>query len=215
MTNDLREFFEERKLEVEEFFNFLSTINDKKTYKNEFLILKSQSILLLYNLIEGSVNKGIEYIIDSINDKMLKYSEIDEKIKIIWYKHKASNIRNKDDYSEILREIENYINQEVEIDIKKFRKNNSSYFSAGNLDGNAIKKMLEKRFEIDFSKQEYRLKRIKDDRNFLAHGEKSFKEIGRDKSLEELIETKKKSFEFLDSYMEKIEEYIENEKYLV
>ncbi len=80
--SELREFFEERQDEVEKFFIFLEKIDMEDEYMSDMPILKSQSILMLYNLIEGTVNKGIEYIFDTIGDEQLKHDEISNEIRV-------------------------------------------------------------------------------------------------------------------------------------
>ena len=55
---------------------------------------------------------------------------------------------------------------------------------------------------------------VKNNRNDLAHGIKSFAEVGKDKSADELIEIKNKVVEYLRQILEKIEIYLENQEYL-
>ncbi len=55
---------------------------------------------------------------------------------------------------------------------------------------------------------------VKNNRNDLAHGIKSFAEVGKDKSADELIEIKNKVVEYLRQILEKIETYLDNQEYL-
>ncbi len=55
---------------------------------------------------------------------------------------------------------------------------------------------------------------VKNNRNDLAHGIKSFAEVGKDKSADELIKIKNKVVEYLRQILEKIEIYLENQEYL-
>ena len=212
--SELREFFDERKGEVEQFFIFLEQIETDANYNSNIIILKSQAILMLYNLIEGTVNKGIEYIFDTIGDEALKHNQISSEIRVMWLRYFKLHLDDNGQNIETLQNIEKLLNDIVEINISQFRKNNSSYFSSGTLDSVSIKKIL-KKFSIECTFFEYQLKFIKEDRNFLAHGEKSFTEVSQNKTLPSLIEDKNKVIAFLDKYVEVIEAYINNEKYKI
>ncbi|NET55552.1 MAG: hypothetical protein F6K47_05090, partial [Symploca sp. SIO2E6] len=50
--------------------------------------------------------------------------------------------------------------------------------------------------------------------NDLAHGFKSFKEVGRDISADELVEIKKKVISYLREILQNIETYLANREYL-
>ena len=80
--SDLRVFFDERKSEVDVYFNFIKHVGidriNHKTIKFDAKtnfqttddlkkVLKSNCILILYNLIEGVVTNSVEFIIDKIN----------------------------------------------------------------------------------------------------------------------------------------------------
>jgi len=212
--SELRDFFETRKEEVKQFFVFLDKINNDTNYSSDMTILKSQAILMIYNLIEGSVNKGIEYIFDKIADNELRHNEISNDIRVMWFRyfnlHTDDNGQNK----QSLEQIDKFINEIVNIEISQFRKINKSYFSSGTLDSQAIKDIL-KKFSINFNISEYKLREIKTNRNFLAHGEKSFTEVSQEKTLSDLVELKDKTIEYLEQYINAIEEYVDNQRYKI
>ena len=56
--------------------------------------------------------------------------------------------------------------------------------------------------------------KVKDNRNDLGHGSKSFAEVGKDKSADELIEIQNKVVEYLRQILENIETYLDNQEYL-
>lgn len=56
---------------------------------------------------------------------------------------------------------------------------------------------------------------IKTNRNDLAHGTKSFSEIGRNYTVTELQEMKEAAFAYLDSILKNIESYIQKQEYLI
>ncbi|MBL1244320.1 MAG: hypothetical protein COA39_008020 [Sulfurimonas sp.] len=83
----LESFYNERKLEIEQFILLLHKLDNIDEYSNEMSILKSQAILMMYNLIEGTVNRGLEYIFDKINDANLKHNQVSKDIMIMWFKY--------------------------------------------------------------------------------------------------------------------------------
>ena len=54
---------------------------------------------------------------------------------------------------------------------------------------------------------------IKKKRNWLAHGEKSFSEVGNDVSFPEIEEAKNAVVIFLEEYINSVEVYINNQDY--
>jgi hypothetical protein len=55
---------------------------------------------------------------------------------------------------------------------------------------------------------------IKTNRNDLAHGFKSFAEVGRDKTADDLLEIKSKVTKYLKQILQNIEQYLSNKEYL-
>ena len=87
--SELELFFEERKAELtksNDFMIYIKTLVDEAVekpeqtsplliehFKEQLPVLKSQKILMLYNLIEGTVNKAISSIFDQVNDSNLNH----------------------------------------------------------------------------------------------------------------------------------------------
>jgi hypothetical protein len=55
---------------------------------------------------------------------------------------------------------------------------------------------------------------VKMNRNDLAHGFKSFTEVGRDKTADELLAIERKVVKYLRQILQNIEAYLENQEYL-
>lgn len=212
--SDLQDFFDERKQEVDKFIQFIERIENEPIYSDEIKILKSQAILMLYNLIEGTVNKGITSIFDDINDNSLKHDEASEQVRIMWLRYFKLHLNDNGGHQESLSNINSFISTHVNIDMNIFRENNPSYFKAGTLDSVAIKSIL-KKFAIDFNSSEYKLQEIKGERNALAHGEKSFIEVGQEKTVADVKNTMTKVIEFLGLYVTEIEKYINEQSYKI
>lgn len=229
---ELKKFFESRKGEVEQYFIFLNSLNidtntsiklylgNKKNQiiinKEQTQIFKSNCFLLLYNLIEGTVNKSLEYIFYTIEDKNLKNIDVRKEIKGIWLKHSIDNEKiYKDDFTKISEHIDNFTTKKISIDFNQFVKNNSGYFYSGNLSDRSIREKVLKKLGINSSIEENKINYIKECRNDLAHGNKSFSEISHNNTLSEINDYKNKTFIFLEKYVNEIETYIHNKNYLI
>lgn len=55
---------------------------------------------------------------------------------------------------------------------------------------------------------------VRETRNDLAHGIKSFEEVGRDKTIDELLEIKEEVVEYLGQILENIQDYLDKKEYL-
>lgn len=208
----LQDFFDERKQEVDVFIQFVEKIEEEAVYVDEIKILKSQLILMLYNLIEGTVNKGISCIFDEVNDCSLKQEETSEQIRIMWLRYFKLHSDDEGQHTKSLSCISSFIDKNVTIDIDIFRKKNPSFLKGGSLDSLAIQDIL-KKFSIVFKPSEYKLQEVKNERNHLAHGEKSFTEIGQEKSIADVKESKIKVIDYLEKYVIEVEKYIDDGLY--
>ena len=84
---------------------------------------------------------------------------------------------------------------------------------SGNIDAQKVREILKQigGNEISDGRE---LKIIKDKRNNLAHGEFTFSEIGRDVLINELVEYKNKTKDYLSNVLNEINDYIESQKFL-
>jgi len=127
-------------------------------------------------------------------------------------KHLTLNLGDNGHHEKRITTINKFVNESVIIELNEFRKNNKSYFGAGSLDSLEIEAIF-KKFSINLNFKEYKLKEIKDERNFLAHGEKSFNEIGKDKSVSELLANSQKVIDYLEQFIGKVTAYINDKSY--
>ena len=215
--------FNERSEEVSKYFIFLqdleqeqvklikeSQVNNKaKKIDNELeKTLKASAYLLLYNLIESTIKNAIGAIFDELQNQGVSFDGIRPELKkIILVNLKR---RNPD---KILNEIE-----DISLDIVKIGFNREELFS-GNIDSKLIRETAKK---YGFSSQtDYEnttngedLYLVKNNRNDLAHGIKSFAEVGNQKGADELIEIKNKVVQYLKEILTNIQRYIDNQEYL-
>ena len=224
MNSVLIQDFNERSKEVSKYFIFLRSLEQGTTKLSyggkgnsskikeidpELLkTLKASGFLLLYNLVEATMRNIIEAIFDQLRIEGISYDEIRPELKKVVLKNLKK--RSSDEvFSSIAA---------ISVDIISAGFDKKDLFS-GNLDG---KKIRETAAEYGFSHLTDHTKTgsgsdlltVKANRNDLAHGIKSFAEIGRDKTADELLEIKKKVIRYLKQILKNIETYLYNKDYL-
>ncbi|BAZ20838.1 hypothetical protein NIES4073_17160 [Kalymmatonema gypsitolerans NIES-4073] len=224
MTSGLFQDFNERSREVNKYFIFLKSLEQGTTKLSmagkggspkireidpELIkTLKASGFLLLYNLVEATMRNAIEAIFDELQGKGVCYDQISPKLKKIVLKNLKK--RNPDKiFSSITA---------ISLDIITAGFDKQDLFS-GNIDGMKIRDTAT---EYGFSHlTDYvrtgdgsDLLTVKSNRNDLAHGFKSFAEVGRDKTADELLQIKNKVVRYLKQILQNIEQYLSNQEYL-
>ena len=170
-------------------------------------ILKANSFILLYNLIESTIVNSIKAVSNSIQNDELTYEQLSESIKRLWIKQEARKIREKNQSIELVQRIaETILNWEflsLQVD---------SVSISGNIDTQEIPKITQQ-IGWEQSKDGRELVTIKNKRNNLAHGEYTFSDIGKEYSIKDLEELKNKTLLYLDDVLSKVETYIAEERY--
>lgn len=224
MTISLFQDFNERSREVSKYFIFLKTLEQGTTklsmegMKGKSKIrtidselertLKASGFVLLYNLIESTMRNAIEAIFDELNSQGVSFDKVRPEIKKIVLKNLKKCHPDKI--------LENITILSVDIISAGFDK--EELFS-GNIDGKLIKNIAN---EYGFSCKTDPIKTgngsdlltIKSNRNDLAHGIKSFTEVGREKSADELLAIKNKVVKYLRQILLNLEIYLINQEYL-
>ena len=170
--------------------------------------LKANGFLLLYNLVESTMRNAIVAIFDEFKNQAISFDQLKPEIKMIV----IQNLKNRSP-----KKINLQINQ-ISIDIITATFEREELFS-GNVDARLIKEIAEKygfSYQTDFAKTKngQNLVVIKRNRNDLAHGIKSFEDVGRDQTIEELLEIKDEVIEYLRQILENIKTYLDNQEYL-
>ncbi len=181
--------------------------------------LRSTSYLLLYNLIESTVYNSITTIFDAIKDCRLQYFDTIEEVQKYWlnniYKH--DDKKRKETIIETMMKIANQIfNNTIEL-----ASNEINY--GGSLDAQTIfataKSMKISIGNVHRIYDENRhgqiLIDVKKKRNWLAHGEKSFIEVGSSSTFSQLDEAKKYICDFLNEFITSVEDYITHKHFKI
>lgn len=224
MKSKLFEDFDERAQEVSKYFFLLQNLEqgsiklsmgnvDHPKVKNIDTelekTLKATGFLLLYNLIESTIRNAIEAIFDDLANKKISFDDLREEFKKIV----VQNFKNNKSSDNLLNAINN-----ISLDIISASFDKGKLFS-GNIDARKIKDTAASygfSYETTARKTQNGndLLKIKTNRNDLAHGFKSFKEVGKDATAEELLQIKKKVICYLREILQNIEDYISKQEYL-
>lgn len=171
-------------------------------------ILKANGFILLYNLIESTVRKSIDAILNVVKDEGLTYRTLSDKLKKLWIKQEIKNINANEIGIKVLNIAESILNNELLL-LKQ-----ECITISGNIDAQKIREIAQM-VGYDEPKDGAALKTIKDKRNHLAHGEYTFAEIGKEFSVKDLMTFKQKTEEHLKHVLTNVEEYINNKKFRV
>lgn len=171
--------------------------------ENFITILRSNAILMIYNCIESTVLNVINNIYQNINNDNLVYTDLIEEFQNIWRDYQYSNHKNHVQLTDIKYKhtADNMITKILNCERIQFQKKDIKL--SGNADYKSIKKLLKKHtIELKSNQSQDNFKnelfRIKDRRNNLAHGTESFIEVGRNISDDDLLNTSKYVFRFLE-----------------
>jgi len=224
--DNTKQDFENRKGEIENYFEFLSIFDNDDTrlqYKKintivteriqpQFqVILIANAFLILYNLIESTVRNSIIEIYTKVEDDEITFEELSDNLQKIWIKQSTDNLKENNFNPETLQGyILNLARDILKNETIKLSKDKMDF--SGNLDANKIRILAEK---IGFGKSTNgrNLVEIKNKRNRLVHGEQTFYDVGKDFSVKELTDFKNETFNYLSDIIDKIEIFILAENY--
>ena len=219
---EVKRNFTQRKKEIETYFEFLEKIlnnniinwedNSQERISGRLRrILKANIFLLLYNLAESSISAAIEQIHLSIeNDVDVSFDDIKDQIKIDLIKNLKNN-KNPEKFIKEINQISTDIITSCFIKKKLF---------PGNLDSCKIREVAKKYGFSTFTdfhktKNGEKLKKVKDNRNDLAHGVFSFEDIGKHYTLPDIKDYKEEIISYLEQIIDNIEKYIDNKEYKI
>lgn len=221
--------FEERKTEIEFYYSILKDLDSSNGKINTLdnarfeRILKSNFLLMLYNLIEACITTGFIEIYEAIESHGNTYADLIREFQRIWSDYKISelseNTANQGTYKRIVRNILNDIlsNKPIEFETSdqiKFTKNILRI--SGNLDARAIRDLLnDHNITFDDQTDKPKILIVKRKRNQLAHGEESFGDSARDYTVSDLEDFKDEVLGFIKAVLDTMKEYYDNKRYLV
>lgn len=216
-----RDEYEKRKFEIEQYISLLELLDkDGAQVKhfdsegeniptNSFQVSKASFYLILYNLSEATVNAGVMSIYNKVKDESLSFSDIIEKLQIVWWNSHSESLTSTENYN-LIDKIYSLHRDCQNNNVPDF--NNFISGVSGNIDAEAVRNVCHK-YGIPVVSDGRELETTKQNRNWLSHGNKSFCDIGQDLVLSDLKTVKERTFCFLDEYVTNVSEYLEQAQY--
>jgi len=212
--------FQQRRMEVLLYFRFvIDTCEGRITipshtkskvlqvYAQEELLktLKASCYLLLYNLVESTLRGLIQQIFDEFKTQNIRYDDCRQEVKKIV----VLNFRRRNFDDQLVQKL-----ADLAIDIINESFDPDKLFS-GNVDAKTIRETAEEYgFAPPATKATWTLREVKENRNDLAHGSKSFSEVGRDVTPQKLKMAYRQMTRVLSSTIKNVNTYVEKRHYL-
>lgn len=226
----VRANFNDRNDEIDlyfEFIDFLDNIEKTENMRksNHILynkdvekIIRANSLLMLYNLVESTLVTGIEEVYSALKENNITYSQVRREIREIWFNYRFSNAYDRKAHYDTYKKTAEKIITSIMLNEPLILDRKATGIS-GNLDATSIRDVC-KKHGIQFNTPGNchggeKLTQVKDQRNQLAHGTLSFVECGRDFTVEDLHVIKEEVENFLSGFIDSIESYYDNEEYLI
>ncbi|MBR5410520.1 MAG: hypothetical protein IK104_07585 [Clostridia bacterium] len=219
---EINEIFEERKNEIEFYYSVLVELDkDNKdvinTFNNPLLfrIMKSNFILMLYNMVEATVITGMLEIFAQIKEDNCNYSTVISEIKDIWRDYEVKKVYGQTSslksYTERVKRIVEDITNETPIVFAR-----EILAINGNLNAKRITALCDEyRIQYRASDKKAFLEQVRQKRNSLSHGDESFSNCSRDLTISDLEEIKDTIIGFLTGIIKGMTNYCDNRLYLI
>ncbi len=218
MQNTLS-IFDERKQEIDFYFSVMieidngnpniHTIDNTRFYK----IMKSNFLLMLYNLVEACIVSGMMEIYEDLKNDNCSYNQVIREIQEIWYKYKINEIygpaTERIAYENRVQQIIENITTNAPIILAK-----DALGISGNLNAKKIKEICDKhKIRYRLATSGASLERVKRERNSLAHGDVSFSDCARDLTIGDLENIKDEVILFLTGILDGMKNYYDQKLY--
>lgn len=229
---NVRDEFERREKEVNAFFKFLHQalrtdaklfFASKKTWKRRPIditlskILKSSAYLVLYNLMESTVTLAVARLNDAMSEGGLTYADAEECIRSLWVRARLKPLAKGAGHGKYL-EVMGKLAQDIQ-DRKTVEIPERFISVSGNLDAQKMRELASaygfRENTLTAKRRSKKLKVVKDRRNDLAHGRKSFAELSANDTIEDLEGIKKDVLVCLREFIRHISHHIDRQGYRV
>ena len=213
--------FEDRKSEIEFYYSVMLDIDDESkqtltTIDNQrfFRIMKSNFLLMLYNLVEATFTTGMLEIYDRLKQDNCSYETVIDEIQNIWRDYKVKEVYKPESglttYTNRVKSIVIDITQNTPLALTK-----GMLGINGNLNAKQIKDICDKlRIRYRVTDDQLILEKVKKKRNSLAHGDESFSRCARDLTLADLEGIKDTVLLFISEILTGMDKYYDEKQYL-
>ena len=215
------EVYNNRKEEIEFYYSVMVDAEDEtkdvlNTIDNQlfFRIMKSNFLLMLYNLVEATFTTGMLEIYDKLKQENCTYSSVIDEIQKIWRDYKVKEVYKPDSplvtYTNRVKSIVTDITQNTPIALSR-----SMLGINGNLNAKQIKDICDKhRIRYRVIDDQLMLEKVKSKRNSLAHGDESFSRCARDLTLNDLKTIKDIVLKFICDILDGMDNYYDGRQYM-
>ena len=229
MNTIARDVFDAGKRDVECYFEFIKATVDAPPPTGEskierdhrqhlHKILKANTVLVLYNLVESTVTNGLIALYTDINANRADFVRLTDKLRAAWIAYEVRNVsRGNPNEHTIYQCVERIAGGIANRDQAYFPLDSKSIRLSGNVDADQIRKVAHEHgfaHSTGTTGEGNNLERVKTDRNRLAHGLSSFSECGKHYSILELEGIKDQVLQYLDKVIENIENSADRQQYL-
>lgn len=187
---------------------------DSRDEKEHFKIGCAALFLMIYNAIEFTVKKSINRIEEEISHKNIKYFKLNKywrtELMRAQYLHP---LREGCNYDTILSKIADEVNRDLGWPFGSHRIKRKTR-NIGYKDISRLDQSLSLGLSVNDNIFSADLELIKTRRNSLSHGDESFSEAGSLVAIYDLNVLIDRVEIYLEDFIEKIEKYISEEKYL-
>lgn len=175
-------------------------------------ILKANTYLLLYNLMESSMRMSLRAIHEKLKTEGVGYDDLKAGLK----KHVFLTVRNRnaDEFVKLTS------SSKIAVDLISNFEYKFDNTLSGNLDARKIR-LIAKTYEFSDStdktvtKDGLHLLQIKERRNDLAHGDLSFSDCGRDITTGDLQNLQMEVVTYVRQILHNIKVYLDNKEYQI
>ena len=216
----IHDVLDDRKSEIEFYYSvmvdFDNNTNVLQTVDNQrfFRIMKSNFLLMLYNLVEATFTTGMLEIYDQLKSDECSYANVIDEIQNIWRDYKIKEVYKAESglstYTNRVHKVVLDITQNTPLVLSK-----SMMGINGNLNAKQIKAICDKhRIRYCVSDDSLVLEKVKKKRNSLAHGDGSFSVCARDLTISDLETIKDTVIQFISEIVVGMETYCDEKQYL-
>lgn len=184
-------------------------LSSRSKRQKNIAVVRATAMLVLYNAVEASARSAVEAVYDEFESKGIVFGDLKESIRRRIISDFKNNVSADD--GKKLKDIAK------EIVIAGF---DSRKLFSGNVDAREIRRVAD-RYGIDISGSDFKrtshgakLVEVKNHRNDLAHGHKSFSSVGRDYTTREIVQICRASLAYLDHVLLQVSQYLDQSEFL-
>lgn len=214
MTHAFLQDFGERRRQVRHYLSVVTQaereleVGRTDLLEGRLLVLRAGAFLVLYNLVEATMRGSVEAIHDKITTSGVPFSGLTlslrkEVVRLFKREANPATDHTLDDFPAafVAIALDHAFRHSGSVDAKAIRELGSCYgFSCDTV--------------RDVTRNGADLLTIKRNRNDLAHGQKTFEEVGRDFPALELLQLARRSMNYVGGILKNIAKYLDDEDYL-